>query len=448
MAITASDLYLFASQYPVDSSVGGGLMTADVIQDGIANNAFPDVAPADRSGGRVQLRKVYMAVMDASDGTLAGAQVRIKTNPTDAGTDMVVFATGDQLTNRPAAVTYMAAAPFVKGDQIYATSTVVSGDPTKIDVAHSAPPSVGDAILCEQGSNGLLFRIVLAVTDNTTSYRITLDSTLQVGGAFAIFAAIPNPAAKAFGAAVSTGSATSGTNTIDVDRTLARVVPNLATYPTSVNLFDPANLKMTAGRVAVFRVGDTVVVEDGTNADVLRVSHVDWSGTLTFETNLGHTYSSGARVGSLLDLGDMGSKALGSFSQQAWTRVFSDAQIGNSIAANYNRSSGNIAVTNDGTITERWAIVFTSATDFKLIGENVGQVATGSTTASFAPNNPLTGHAYFTIDTAGWGSGWAVGNVLRFNTQGARAPLWMLRCVSPSSPGGDDSAILEMRGGV
>ncbi|PIE31174.1 hypothetical protein CSA56_19135, partial [candidate division KSB3 bacterium] len=34
---------------------------------------------------------------------------------------------------------------------------------------------------------------------------------------------------------------------------------------------------------------------------------------------------------------------------------------------------------------------------------------------------------FFTIPYAGWGSGWAAGNVVRFNTDGASPPFWVVR---------------------
>ncbi|MGM3125389.1 hypothetical protein, partial [Bacillus cereus group sp. BC257] len=78
-----------------------------------------------------------------------------------------------------------------------------------------------------------------------------------------------------------------------------------------------------------------------------------------------------------------------SFSQQTWTRTFSDSLIGNPIGANYNRTAYPITVTNEGAETERWALVFTNATDFRLIGETLGQIAAGSIATNFSPLNPI-----------------------------------------------------------
>lgn len=80
-------------------------------------------------------------------------------------------------------------------------------------------------------------------------------------------------------------------------------------------------------------------------------------------------------------------------------------------------------------LQERWALIFTSTTDFRIVGESVGQVGTGTVNADTAPPNPATGAPYFTIKAAGWGGGWSQGNVLRFNTAAANYPIWIARTV-------------------
>jgi hypothetical protein len=120
------------------------------------------------------------------------------------------------------------------------------------------------------------------------------------------------------------------------------------------------------------------------------------------------------------------------------------------VLAAYDQTANPIAVTNAGAITERWAIIFTSNTDFYLAGEAVGQIITGNTATTLAPVNPATGEAYFTLQPAGWGSGWAAGNVYRFNTAGANFPLWVARTVlqSPSAPPGTDQTTISILGDI
>lgn len=91
----------------------------------------------------------------------------------------------------------------------------------------------------------------------------------------------------------------------------------------------------------------------------------------------------------------------------------------------------------------------TNSTSFEVIGENVGVIANGNTSADCAPNNPATGVPYFRLPALGWGNGWATGNVLRFNTIGSQFPVWVVRTVQqgPESVP-DDHFTLLIRGDV
>jgi hypothetical protein len=51
------------------------------------------------------------------------------------------------------------------------------------------------------------------------------------------------------------------------------------------------------------------------------------------------------------------------------------------------------------------------------------------------------------VRAAGWGSGWAAGNTVFFDTVGAEYPVDLVRTVQPSSPAGiDDGFWLVQRG--
>src|SRR5690606_13833604 len=163
-------------------------------------------------------------------------------------------------------------------------------------------------------------------------------------------------------------------------------------YPLAPPGISSAGLRLLGGMVPIFRVGELVQVRNaaGTVSELALVSHIDYdAGQLVFASNLTNAFASGSRVSSLVSLGDLQASAGSSFSQQTWTRVFSDSLIGNAISANYNRTAGDILVTNEGAETERWAIVFTNATDFRLIGERFGQIAAGDTSVNFLPLNPI-----------------------------------------------------------
>ena len=170
--------------------------------------------------------------------------------------------------------------------------------------------------------------------------------------------------------------------------------------------------------------------------DMGLIRDVQISGQLTFTKPLTHNYDAADTiVGSALVIGDMQSRYTRKFVQQSWNNTWADEAIGGGISANYNDALYPITVTNKGAIQERWALVFTSASAFRVIGETTGQLSiTGSTSADYAPINPVTGVPYFTIKKEGWGAGWANGNVLRFNTVAANFPVWVIRTVKQSEP--------------
>ena len=169
--------------------------------------------------------------------------------------------------------------------------------------------------------------------------------------------------------------------------------------------------------------------------DMLLISDVQINGQLTFAKQITHNYSTeNTIVGSALVIDDMQARYTNKFVQQTWSSVWADEGSGGGISANYNDAIYPIAMTNQGAIQERFAIVFTSGTTFKCVGEYSGEVGTGSTTIDFFPLNPITNAPYFTIKKEGWGSGWANGNVMRFNTIASNFPIWAIRTVKQSEP--------------
>ncbi|MCB0244321.1 MAG: hypothetical protein KDI12_12980, partial [Anaerolineae bacterium] len=135
------------------------------------------------------------------------------------------------------------------------------------------------------------------------------------------------------------------------------------------------------------------------------------------------------------------------FAQATWTNEWADVLIGDEPAAAYNDIAYPFTVDNRGATTGRYRIQFTSATAFQCYLEDVGGIGSGNITTDFAPTNPLTGQPYFEIDADGWGSGWASGNVLRFNINGASYPLWFARCTLPGPIDEPSDAVrVELRG--
>ena len=169
--------------------------------------------------------------------------------------------------------------------------------------------------------------------------------------------------------------------------------------------------------------------------DMGLIRDVQINGQITFTKPLTHNYTAeNSIVGSALVIGDMQARYTRKFVQGAWSGEWKDEPAGATIPANYNDALYPIQVTNKGAIQERWYIQFTSNSDFRCVGEYSGQIGTGSINADYSPINPVTGMPYFTIRMQGWGAGWVIGNVLRFNTIAANFPVWVIRTVKQSEP--------------
>lgn len=454
MTILSSELIFFSAETQNDESYGGGAMSANVVQDGVSANVFPLIGEADANIGRVQLRKCYAAVLSANTDRLVNAAVHVRTPPADALVDVLLFAWGDRSTTRDAAAAALAEFPYVSDSENYGS---VSGSGLTRSFSNEAVLNVGDRIVLGFGATGQVMpvsaAVYLATVTAISGSNVTFDVTWDAGTGGAInrwHLLAPAPTApRCCGVASVAVGAGSGDTTVGLDRLDGRVVPDVTPYPSAPPGIASAGLRQLNGLVPLFRVGEMVQIRNaaGTTSEVVLVEAIDYYNLeLTFATPLANAYAAGSRVSSLVQLGDLQASAGSSFSQQTWTRVFSDAIIGNSIGANYNRTAADIAVTNEGAETERWAIVFTNATNFRLIGERFGQIASGDIATDFLPLNPITNQPYFTILSDGWGTGWQAGNVLRFNTTGARAPFWAMRSISPVATEANDGAVFEFRG--
>lgn len=171
-------------------------------------------------------------------------------------------------------------------------------------------------------------------------------------------------------------------------------------------------------------------------------------GTLELSSPTQYDHDATSYVASALLFGDMQAAYTGLFDQQTWTGVWSDTLIGSAANATYDDLNHPIEVLNNGAVTERWRINFTSATAFQVVGENLGIIATGDTSTDVSVVNSLTGQPYFVLRAAGWGLGWAAGNQLRFNTTGATAPVWLARTILSGASVTGDSFSVERRGDI
>ena len=159
--------------------------------------------------------------------------------------------------------------------------------------------------------------------------------------------------------------------------------------------------------------------------DIALVIETDISGRVTLSTPITHDYSTAAVFSSMLLAGDMQARAYNVFGQKSWGSVWSNTLIGDATTSQLQITNNPIVVTNRDAIEERWALVFTGTTSFRIIGETVGEIGIGSTSTTTSPLNPMTGQPYFTIPQEAWGSGWSANNVVRLNTASAKYPIWI-----------------------
>lgn len=185
--------------------------------------------------------------------------------------------------------------------------------------------------------------------------------------------------------------------------------------------------------------------------DAARCEDVQINGELTLNVPISHAYTSGQTfVSSAMMLGDIQARVYNIFSQNSWQSNWLDEREGSAISAQYNSSLFPIEITNQGALQERWALIFTAPTVYRLVGEKSGVIGEGiSISSDYSPLNPITNAPYFKIKAAGFGAGWAAGNVIRLNTAGATYPFWVARTVKQGqSLIVDDSFQIQARCGV
>lgn len=168
------------------------------------------------------------------------------------------------------------------------------------------------------------------------------------------------------------------------------------------------------------------------------VTDVDIDGTLTLRFATKRAYPvENTYVSSVLiyQNGNLQVNSSVPFTQRNWNNVWQDTPVGEQLLNKLNVKDYPIVLTDDGAIDERWVIIWKSSSQFELYGEQVGFVLKTDTLQDLAPINPATKKPYFTIPKQAFGADapWAVGDVIRFNTDGALMPVWVLCAVQPTA---------------
>ncbi len=187
--------------------------------------------------------------------------------------------------------------------------------------------------------------------------------------------------------------------------------------------------------------------------DMAVVADVQITGKIKLSEPVTHTFPANTTlVSNAVVYGDLFAHVSTPFDQQTWTNVWSDVLIGNSTSAQFNHALYPIAVNNAGTIEERWLVQFVTSSAVNVIGEHVGQIASGLSILAgdfIAPVNPANNDDYFRIDLRAFGSGWSAGNLVRFNTYAANAPLWIVQSIAQGDATSSDYGFcLEFRGDI
>lgn len=167
-----------------------------------------------------------------------------------------------------------------------------------------------------------------------------------------------------------------------------------------------------------------------------RILTADIDGTLSLIFPTKYAYpTDNTYVSSVLIGGDLQVKASVPFTQRNWDSVWRDEPNGNPLLNRLNVKNYPIKLTDDGAISERWLIKWTSSSQFELYGETLGFVQRADTLTDFAPINPATNKPYFTLPKQAFGNDapWSAQDVIRFNTKGTLIPFWVLCAVQPSS---------------
>ena len=91
MPIQSGDIKLLKSAVMADVPEGGGAPTGAAIVDGLSNAIFPDVSELDRAGGRVNLRKTFVAVQTNDTDLYFGGNVIVAEPPQDERVSVTLF---------------------------------------------------------------------------------------------------------------------------------------------------------------------------------------------------------------------------------------------------------------------------------------------------------------------------------------------------------------------
>lgn len=165
-----------------------------------------------------------------------------------------------------------------------------------------------------------------------------------------------------------------------------------------------------------------------------QIADVQITGQIGLQVPLGRNFPAGSVFSNALAYGDMQARVTNVFDQATWSTpaVWSDVVQGSPASGNYNTILHPIEVENDSATDDRWALVFQGgAASVLVLSEDREAMGPYPISDDIAPINPVSGKPYFVVRKEGWGTGWAAGNAVRFNTVSATRPTWAARVTLP-----------------
>lgn len=157
MAILPSDIKLLESERMRDTPDGGGRMTGNIIPSGVMNNVFPKVSRVDSVYGRVNLRKIYVAVRTATLDMYAGAHSIITDPPDNDRISCVLFSTGSSFDTRTQArnriESYVVAGPLSRM-RLYGNQLIGQKAISTYQRVEEPLPDVGDVLVLSVEASG------------------------------------------------------------------------------------------------------------------------------------------------------------------------------------------------------------------------------------------------------------------------------------------------------
>lgn len=157
------------------------------------------------------------------------------------------------------------------------------------------------------------------------------------------------------------------------------------------------------------RLGTAPTIVDAIVSSAPSVSGLDV--TLQFGSAIGTAFAAGAIVAMLYEHADECTPTLDTTSHTGGADLDTDY----------------ITLDNQGTVEQTWTLtILSGAASYTLVGDVLGNVGTGSTTASFAPTNPDVSLPYLTIAAAAFtGLTLSAGDTFTCQTHPAAVPVFL-----------------------